>query len=64
MSVLSEDVQKERIERLYGKFDPSILEHPSETELLKINIPMTNVVDASAPVEEMMEEVTAIVRGY
>jgi hypothetical protein len=54
---VSKKTQKKRIENLYGQFDPSILEHPSEAEIAKICIPTECIINADQPLDDMTHDI-------
>jgi dephospho-CoA kinase len=54
---VSKHIQKARIRRLYGKFDESILKHPSEAEIDKIRIPTECIIDSNQSIEAMLHDI-------
>lgn len=53
---VSKQTQEKRIKKLYGRFDNSILEHPSEAEIDKICIPTECIIDSDQSSEKMQHD--------
>jgi hypothetical protein len=54
---MSKQTQESRIKHLYGKFNKSILEHPSEAEIDNIRIPTECIVDSNQCIANMLHDV-------
>ena len=54
---VSKSAQEKRIKHLYGEFDKSILEHPSEAEIDKICIPTECIIDSNQSIEKMQHDI-------
>ena len=50
-------IQEKRIKHLYGKFDESILKHPSEAEIDKIFIPTECIISSNQSIEKMQYDI-------
>jgi len=55
--VVSPEVQKKRLDSLYGEFDPKILQHSSELDFDKMEASPGMTFDADRPLHEMLEQV-------
>jgi hypothetical protein len=53
---VSKQTQEKRIKQLYGKFDKSILEHPSEAEIDKICIQTECIIDSNQSAVKMQHD--------
>lgn len=57
--------QHKRLTELYGEYDPQILQHQSETEVLEIfKADQSNIIDADLPKEKVLEEVDKIIKAH
>jgi hypothetical protein len=54
---VSRQIQEERIKHLYGKFDKSILEHPSEAEIDKICVPTECIINSNQSAKDMLNDI-------
>lgn len=54
---VSKETQRERISKLYGNFDESILEHPSEKEIDSMRIPTECIIDSNQSPEHMLNDI-------
>jgi len=54
---ISKETQEARIKKLYGEFDKSVLEHPSEKEIDSIRVPTECIVDSNQPPQEMLNDI-------
>jgi hypothetical protein len=54
---MSKQTQESRIRHLYGKFNKSILEHPSEAEIDNIRIPTECIIDSNQCVANMLRDI-------
>jgi len=54
---VSPEIQKKRLENLYGEFDPKILMHASELDFDKMEASPGMEIDADQPLEEMLTEI-------
>lgn len=54
---ISKQTQESRIKHLYGKFDKSILEHPSEAEIDNIRVPTECIIDSNQCVANMLRDI-------
>ena len=60
--IVDQDIQIKRIKKLYGEFNPKILEHPSELDVDKMEIPEDHCVDANLPADEMLVNIEKILK--
>ena len=54
---MSRETQEKRVKKLYGKFDKSVFEHPSEVEIDSICVPTECIIDSNQPLESMLKDI-------
>jgi len=54
---ITKDIQKRRLETLYGQVDPDILTHQSETDMNKICVPTECIINSNQLLSDMFKDV-------